>query len=233
VEHRVVGDLPSLAGAVGRWVDAAVAGDPDGYVALAVGDSTLPLFCRLGPRPAGVRVICLDELVPPPTDRRATFAARLRAALPPDWACALVPFDTGFDDPDRIESALAGRLLAAVCGVGPDGHVAFNQPPEDGTSRTRLVDIAPSNLARLGDVTPAAHALTLGLATIASARRLALVITGNGKEEATRRFLAGAERDDCPATHLLGHPDLSIFTLGTISAKPPEPFGSDPAPPII
>ena len=212
MEHRAFEDPRSLAAAVGVWLDRAVSGSGR-YVALAVGDSTLPAFRLLAPLPAGKTVLCLDELDPPPARLEQTFAARLRKVLPPTWAAALPPFARSFADPDRIEAALdADGLAAAVCGVGPDGHVAFNQPPDDGTSRTRRVDLTAGNLARLGDVAPATGALTLGMATIAAATNVAVVAAGAGKQEAIRRLLEGPPGDDCPVSRLRDHPGLTVFS---------------------
>jgi hypothetical protein len=212
MEHLAFGDPGSLAAAVGVWLDRAVSGSGR-YVALAVGESTLPAFRLLAPLPAGKTVLCLDELVPAPARVGVTFASRLRHVLPPTWAAALKPFAGPLADPDRIEAAIAeDGLAAAVCGVGPDGHVAFNQPPDDGTSRTRRVDLTAENLARLGDVAPATGALTLGLATIAEAARLAVVAVGPGKQEPIRRLLEGPPGDDCPVSRLAGHPGLTVFS---------------------
>lgn len=216
VEHRAFGDQASLATAVAGWLHRSVAHQGGRYVALAVGDSTLPGFAALGPLPPGRTVICLDELVPAPANQGATFAARLRKALPRTWAAALVPFEGEFADPGRIEAAVAaGGIVAAVCGVGPDGHVAFNQPPDDGTSRTRVVELTPSNLGRLGDVRPATHAVTLGLATLGAARRIAVVVAGEGKQDALRRLVDGPAGADCPVSMLRAHPALAVFSLVT------------------
>lgn len=211
--HHRFDDPATLTAAVTCWLDTAVAEVPGRYVALAVGDSTLPAFGGLGPLPPGKTVICLDELVPPPADPARRFSARLAAALPPTWAGALRPFDTAFGGPAPIEAAIAGDGLAvALCGLGPDGHVAFNQPPDDGSSRTRLVTLTGANRARLGDVTPATGALTLGLATIRSASRLAVVVAGPGKATALRRLLDGPTGDDFPVSALRDHPSLSVFS---------------------
>ncbi|MGH8999141.1 MAG: 6-phosphogluconolactonase [Acidimicrobiia bacterium] len=214
MELRRFTGTPALSAAVGCWLDAAVAaaGAERRFVALAVGDSTLPAYRQLAPLPAGMAVVCLDELSPPPARPEAAFAARLRAVLPPTWASALAPFEGRFGDPGEVDAALAdGGLAAAVCGLGPDGHVAFNQPPEGGDSPTRLVELAGANLARLGDVHPARAALTLGMATIRAAGCLALVASGEGKAAALGRLLDGPVGDDCPATHLRHHPSLTVF----------------------
>ena len=201
------------------WVADAVAGRGR-FVALAVGASTLPAYRRLGPLPAGRSVLSLDELVPPPPAGRR-FSDRLRDALPPDWTGALRAFDPpawGAGDFDALGAAVEEELAraglaAAVCGLGPDGHVAFNQPPDPGTSRCRVVDLTPANLARLGDVAPARAAFTLGTGTLREARRLVVVAAGAGTDDALGRLLDGPAGPDCPATWLRDHPALAVFVV--------------------
>jgi glucosamine-6-phosphate deaminase len=208
--------------AAAAWLGQA-AGAAGRFVALAVGDSTLPVYRHLGPLATGQVVLTLDELAPPPAQEGARFSVRLTAALPPAWRGAVRPFtlaEWGLGDLEAlagaVESAVAAEGLAvALCGVGPDGHVAFNQPPSDGGSRTRVVDLAAANLSRLGEVAPARSAFTLGLGTLRKAARLGVVVAGEGKAASLRRLLDGPAGADCPVTWLRGHPGLEVFVLET------------------
>lgn len=203
---------PALARAVETWLLEALRAGPGSIVALAVGRSTLPLY---GDLPAddpvwnGRRILPLDELVPPPVDPAASFVARLRAALPPALAARVDPLPPAAD---ALEARLAADgICAAVLGLGPDGHVAFNQPGSDAASGCRIVEVTPANLARLGDVAPAARALTMGVGTLMRAGSLALIATGEGKDAARARVLDGPEGPDVPASLLRGHPALTVF----------------------
>ncbi len=55
------------------------------------------------------------------------------------------------------------------------------------------------------------EALTSGLADILGARRIVLVARGSNKAEAVRRMLREPVRDDCPASHLRAHPNVSFL----------------------
>lgn len=206
--------------AAGGWLGAAAAGGGR-FVALAVGDSTLPVYRRLGALPPGQVVLTLDELVPAPARAVLRFSFRLAAVLPPTWARALRPFTPaawGVGDlaemAPAVEAELRGFGLAAVlCGLGPDGHVAFNQPPDRGESRCRIVELTPANQARLGTVAPATDAFTLGLGTLREASRVGVVVAGGDKQEALRQLLAGPPSPECPATWLRDHPALEVFVL--------------------
>ena len=137
-------------------------------MALAVGRTTLPHYRVLGDALAGKIVLPIDELVPRPARGELAFGAQLRDALPPSLLARYRPLRV-HGDPE-VEAAQLDRELGelglAVCvlGLGPDGHVAMNQPGSAADSPARVVEIVPENLARLGDVAPARRALTLGMA---------------------------------------------------------------------
>jgi glucosamine-6-phosphate deaminase len=76
-----------------------------------------------------------------------------------------------------------------------------------------VVDIAPENLARLGDVAPARRCLTLGIATLLSAERLFLVVAGAGKRRALERIAAGPASPEVPASWLRLHPACDALVL--------------------
>lgn len=199
-------DTASLDDAVRAWLMDAISA-PGAYVLLAVGESTLPLY---GDLPADLRawerkrILPLDELISPPPGR--SFTERLAAALPPE----LRPRLESFDDPASVEERLAdGGICAGVLGLGPDGHIAFNQPGGEPGSVTRRVELSDENAARLGGI--ASHAVTVGVGTLMRAARLALVVSGEGKVEALRRVMQGPEAADMPASLLRQHRDLTVF----------------------
>jgi 6-phosphogluconolactonase/glucosamine-6-phosphate isomerase/deaminase len=186
-------------------------------VALAVGDTTLPLYAGLDPEHPGWEgrtISPVDELVPPPTDPTRRLADRLVASLPAGLRHRLRPIDVS-GEPERRAAELDARLdeeglALAVLGLGPDGHVAFNQPPAPADAPTRVVDIHPANLARLPGVEPARAALTMGVATFLAASAVVVVADGAGKETALERLVRGPEDPGWPVTWLRRHPRLTI-----------------------
>jgi len=72
-------------------------------------------------------------------------------------------------------------------GIGPDGHVAFNEPGSSLVSRTRIKTLARETVlanARFfnNDVTQVPQqALTVGVATVMDAREVMILITGSHK----------------------------------------------------
>jgi glucosamine-6-phosphate deaminase len=210
-------DQIALARETNRFLGEALASHPGRFVALAVGDSTLPLYAHLdelGSSWAGRTILPVDELVPPPADPDLRFAARLAGALPGELQRRLVPIEVD-DDPElsaiRLDARLRAEGLAAVVlGLGPDGHIAFNQPPTPVGAPTRVVPLAPANLIRLGDVGPSRAALTLGVATILAAGSVLLIASGSGKGEALARLQHGPEEPAWPVTWLRRHARLTV-----------------------
>ena len=186
-------------------------------IALAVGSSTLPHYAELDPSAPGLAAktfLAIDELVPQPARAQASFSQQLRHALPSQFGDAL--YAIRVKEPARACEELEARVKSdgiAICvlGLGPDGHIAFNQPESSAETRTRLVEILPENLARLGNVAPATHALTLGVANLLAAERIVLVADGAGKERALERILEGPEGSDVPASFLRRHPNCRVL----------------------
>ena len=210
-------DRIALGRETNRFLTEALGSHPGRFVALAVGQSTLPLYARLddlGPAWAGRAIMPVDELVPPPADPDQRFSARLAAALPEELRPRLVPVEVD-DDPDlraiQLEARLRAEGLAAVVlGLGPDGHFAFNQPPTRDDAPARVVPLAAENLFRLGSVEPARSALTLGVTTVLGAGSVLVVAFGSGKAEALEQLLNGPEDPAWPVTWLRRHPRLNV-----------------------
>lgn len=217
VRQVACSDQIALGRETNRFVGEALAAHPGRFVALAVGDSTLPLYAHLdelGPSWAGRAILPVDELVPPPADTGSRFSARLAAALPETLRPRLVPIQVD-EDPELAAIALDARLraeglAAVVLGMGPDGHFAFNQPPTPADARTRVVPLAPANLFRLGAVEPSKSALTLGVTTVLAAGSVLVIASGPGKTEALDHLRNGPEDPAWPVTWLRRHPRLSV-----------------------
>lgn len=211
-------DQNALGRETNRFLAEALAAHPGRFVALAVGESTLPLYAHLdelGTSWAGRSIMPVDELVPPPADAGKRFSARLAAALPETLHHRLVPLQVD-EDPELAGIALEARLraeglAAAVLGLGPDGHVAFNQPTTPVDARTRVVPLAPVNLSRLGSVEPSTSALTIGVATVLAAGSVLLVASGPGKAQALDHLRDGPEDPAWPVTWLRRHRRLTVL----------------------
>ncbi len=206
----------ALGAALRAELTAAVRKGSGRYVALAVGSTTLPHYADLDPVAfVDRRILPVDELVPAPARRELRFSHQLCAALPAELSGCISDLRIDGDLAQRareLDAELDGAgLCACVLGLGPDGHVAFNQPPSGPQAPTRVVELSSDNLERLGPVTPARRALTLGVATLLRAERVILVVAGSGKRVALERVLDGPEGPDVPASWLRRHADCRVL----------------------
>jgi glucosamine-6-phosphate deaminase len=116
----------------------------------------------------------------------------------------------------RYEAAIAaaGGIGLQLLGIGRNGHLAFNEPTSSLGSRTRVKTLTEATrranaTAFAGGEVPR-FAITVGIATILSARTCLLVATGASKAPAVARMIEGPLGADCPATALQLHPRATI-----------------------
>jgi glucosamine-6-phosphate deaminase len=105
-----------------------------------------------------------------------------------------------------------GGIELFLGGVGPDGHIAFNEPGSSLSSRTRVKTLAESTIAanaRFFDgnlsLVPK-RALTVGVGTIMDAREVAIIATGGGKAKAVKAGVEGGVNHLWTISALQMHP---------------------------
>jgi len=95
---------------------------------------------------------------------------------------------------DKFEKLIkdSGGVEFFIGGIGPDGHIAFNEPGSSLVSRTRVKTLALDTIqanARFfgGDISQVPHeALTVGVGTVMEAKEVMIIITGAHKAFALR-----------------------------------------------
>ncbi len=98
--------------------------------------------------------------------------------------------------------AEAGGVDLFIGGIGPDGHIAFNEPFSSLTSRTRQKTLTTDTIianSRFfeGDVNKVPKtALTVGVGTVMDAREVMILVNGHSK---TRALQAAIEGPVCQA----------------------------------
>jgi len=96
---------------------------------------------------------------------------------------------------ERIEKY--GGIDLFLGGIGPDGHIAFNEPGSSLTSRTRIKTLSYDTILANSrffdnDITKVpTTALTVGVGTVIDAREVIIIITGFGKARALRQVVEG------------------------------------------
>ncbi len=90
-----------------------------------------------------------------------------------------------------------GGIELFLGGIGPDGHIAFNEPGSSLVSRTRVKTLSYDTIlanSRFfdGDMSKVpTQALTVGVGTVMDAREVVIIITGFNKARAVRECIEG------------------------------------------
>ena len=134
---------------------------------------------------------------------------------------------------EAYEQALhrAGGADLAVLGIGSNGHIGFNEPGTSFSSRTHVVQLDERTrrdnarfFSSLEEVPT--QAVTMGLATILSARRILLLAQGTGKADILRQALQVAPTEAVPASALQSHHDV-VAVLDAAAASALDPALTD------
>lgn len=112
--------------------------------------------------------------------------------------------------------AEAGGIDLQVLGIGPNGHIGFNEPDDAlfaGTHKTGLTQKTIQANARffasIDDVPK--MAITMGMGNILKAKKIVLLITGKNKTEVAEAIFNGKITCDLPASFLQLHPDTTVL----------------------
>ncbi len=215
-----------VAASVLEWIDSKPR--PGGPVlGLATGSTPLGVYrewCRLhqqqGRDWSRARCFNLDEYWPLDPGHRKSFRTFMREQLfaPAGFdlaRCAIPSGGVATESVDRhcaeYEDAIqaAGGLDAQLLGLGPNGHIGFNEPGSDPASRTRKVALAAATRERAAEAFAPEQVplqgLTMGIGTILSARRIWILAFGAEKAAAVDTALRGPIEAECPASFLRTH----------------------------
>ncbi|MDR2041537.1 MAG: glucosamine-6-phosphate deaminase [Tannerella sp.] len=106
----------------------------------------------------------------------------------------------------------AGGIDLFLGGIGPDGHMAFNEPGSSLASRTRIKTLTTDTMIANSrffdnDVNRVPKtALTVGVATVLDAREVLIVVNGHSKARALQQAVEGAVNQMWTITALQLHP---------------------------
>ncbi len=131
----------------------------------------------------------------------------------PDGLCE-DPAAFGLDYDEKIEKA--GGIDVQVLGIGPDGHIGFNEPGDSLTAHTHEEKLTESTIdanARFfenrSDVPRTA--ITMGMAPIMQAKKIVLVANGANKKQVLFDAIDGKITTQNPASVLQMHPDVTVI----------------------
>ena len=110
-----------------------------------------------------------------------------------------------------------GQRDVQILGLGPNGHLAFNEPAEKLNQRTSIIKLsdetikANSRFFESEDDVPK-YAISMGMADVFNAKMLVVLASGKNKHEVVKRII---EEDtiypEFPASFLHLHPNVYLF----------------------
>lgn len=239
----LVAVLPD-ADAVSRQAATLVAGlltrKPDCVLGLATGASPRGLYQDLVRRHredgldfSRATTVNLDEYLEIPADHPASCRSYMAAHLFSQVNLAprniVMPDSQPAGELTAYCAALEQRIAAAggidlqILGIGLNGHLGFNEPGSSLGSRCRIVRLTDTtrtaNRGNFPDGEVPTAAITLGLGTIAEARRLLLLATGAAKAEMVAAALEGPVTAGLPASLLQMHRDVVVLLDPAAAAR--------------
>ena len=110
----------------------------------------------------------------------------------------------------------AGGIDLQVLGLGPNGHIAFNEPEEELYAGTHLTGLTESTIKAnsrffesIDDVPT--QAVTMGIGSIMKAKKIIVLASGKGKHAVIEKIMSGRITTMCPGTLLLAHADVTLI----------------------
>ncbi|MEZ6060803.1 MAG: glucosamine-6-phosphate deaminase [Planctomycetaceae bacterium] len=118
----------------------------------------------------------------------------------------------------QYEQAIAdaGGIDIQLLGIGRTGHIGFNEPGSDETSRTRMITLdTVTRIDAASDFFGAENvprkAITMGVGTILHARKIFILAFGENKAPIVARTVEGDPSPAVPATYLQRHENVEML----------------------
>lgn len=228
IRARDYEDMSRKAAAV---MSAQVMLEPACVLGLATGSTPVGMYqelirrCQAGELDfSAVTTINLDEYVglPPTNDQSYRYFMRQNLLdhinIKPENTHVPDGLATDADaEAARYEGiiAAAGGIDMQLLGMGNNGHIGFNEPADHFVKDTHKVALTPSTIdankrffEKEADVPRFAY--TMGMGAIMAAKRILLVVSGQGKAQIVKEALQGPITPQVPASILQLHPAVTL-----------------------
>ena len=234
-----VKDYEEMSRKAANIIGAQVITKPDCVLGLATGSSPVGTYqnliaaCKAGDLDfSNVKTINLDEYkgLAPDNDQsyRYFMNTNLFDHINIDKNNTNVP--DGLEADSEVACAKYNEIIAncggidlQLLGLGPNGHIGFNEPADEFPKATHCVDLQESTIeankrffASIDDVPRQAY--TMGIQNIMSAKKIVVVVSGANKAESLAKAINGPIDPQVPASILQLHNDV-IFVVDEAAAS--------------
>ena len=219
----VVRDYGAMSTHAADAVEELVREKPEAVLSLPTGSTPLGLFEEILVRVKSGKInfsrahlFCLDEYVGVNREDPNSLTGFLDrsflfgAGFDPERVHVL-PSEAGDLDAAALEYEAELRALGGldlvILGLGPNGHIAYNEPGSTADSRTRVLTLTSESIAQAEayweeSVATPHHAITMGVATLLEAKAIILIVSGAAKADMLRRTLKDPMTPEVPASFL-------------------------------
>jgi glucosamine-6-phosphate deaminase len=225
-------DYEAMSQEAAKWLQAIVQDKPDAAVVLAMGNTPMGMYKQLTRmqergevRFSGIRAFQLDGYLGITRDDPRSLEGWLRRSVVEPWRLRedqLVTLDENTSDPEATAKQYdaqvreAGGFDATILGLGPNGHLGFNEPPSPADAPTRVVTLTDkslhSNAVYWGGIDQVPRrSLTAGMDVLLGSRQVLLLASGEGKRGILRRTLRGEVTALVPASYLQLHAFVTVI----------------------
>ena len=179
-----------------------------------------------------VELFHLDEYVGLPATHPASFVKYIRERIIEPFGVEKYHLLDGTRDPHEVAAEMSAAISAApvdlaFCGIGENGHLAFNDPPADFETDVPYLVVNLDDACRKQQVGEGwfatleavpKQALSISIRQLMKANEIICVVPDGRKAKAVKTCFVGAVSPEAPASILRVHPNATIY-LEPESAK--------------
>lgn len=232
--HLIVAANPAEAGAIAaEHFRELINTKPCCVLGLATGSTPLPLYSALIEMEkrgeidfSKVKTVNLDEYMGLPGTHPQSYRFFMEDKL--FKHISIKPENTFVPDglADDVEASCAayeekieelGGIDLQLLGIGHDGHIGFNEPGDFFPKTTHKIALTEMTIEANKrffdnkiDLVPKA-AITMGVGTVMSAKKIVMIATGKGKHDILHKALYGPVSPEVPASILQFHQNCVII----------------------
>ena len=227
----VTDDYQALSIAAAAQIAAIVQAKPTAAVVVATGNTPVGTYAQLAALqaegkfdPTGLQLFQLDEYLGlESSDPRTLWGWMERMFLTPLQLDGSKVVRLNCDSKDAAATCAAydqaveaaGGFDLAILGLGPNGHLAFNEPPAAADTPTRSLNLSEESIVSNsvywgGRAKVPPQAMTAGLAKLLGAKCVLLLVSGKSKRDILQRVTSGPVTNLVPASFLQTHPNVIV-----------------------